>query len=60
MAKKARKRKTRAWTKGDERELRNHSRTKTPVAKISRAMKRTVGALRQKARALGLGLGHRR
>lgn len=30
------------------------------VRKISRLMKRTVGALRQKARALGIRVGHRR
>lgn len=31
-----------------------------PVKKISTLMKRTVGALRQKARVLGIRLGHRR
>jgi hypothetical protein len=30
------------------------------VSVISRAMKRTVGALRQQALKLGIGLGHRR
>jgi len=50
----------RSWTKEDHRELKAHSKNKTPVAKISRAMKRTVGALRQQAFALGLSLGHRR
>jgi hypothetical protein len=50
----------RAWTKEDHRELKAHSKNKTPVAKISRAMKRTVGALRQQACALGMSLGHRR
>ena len=50
----------RAWTKAHERELRGHSRAKTPVAKISKVMKRTTGALRQKALQLGIGLGHRR
>jgi hypothetical protein len=48
------------WTKDDVRELKNHSKAKTPVVKISKAMKRTVGALRQKALNLGLGLGHQR
>ena len=43
----------RGWTASDERELRKHSKARTPVAKISRAMKRTPGALRQKARHLG-------
>lgn len=50
----------RAWTKADLKEIKGHSRAKTPVAKISKAMKRTIGALRQKAFALGLSLGHRR
>jgi hypothetical protein len=48
------------WTKAHERELREHSRKKTPVKSISRAMKRTQGALRQKAFVMGVPLGHRR
>ena len=52
--------KRRAWSKGDHRELKKHSKAKTPVAAISRAMNRTVGALRQQALKLGLSLGHRR
>ena len=55
-----RRSKTRPWTKADHRELKAHSKSRTPVAKISRSMKRTVGALRQQALKLGLGLGHRR
>ena len=47
------------WTKGNDKELRGHSRAKTPVVKISKQMKRTVGALRQRARILGISLGHR-
>ena len=50
----------RDWTRADIKELRQHSRDKTPVKTISRALKRTPGALRQKARALGIPLGHRR
>jgi hypothetical protein len=50
----------RPWTKADISDLKAHSKNKTPVAKISRAMKRTPGALRQQAFALGLSLGHRR
>ena len=50
----------REWTKEDVRELKAHSRSKTPVAKISKLMKRTIGALRQKALALSISLGHRR
>ncbi len=48
------------WTKQDVRELKEHSRSKSPLKKITRAMKRTIGALRQKAFSLGLSLGHRR
>jgi hypothetical protein len=50
----------RDWTRADLKELRQHSREKTPVKTISRKLKRTPGALRQKARALGIPLGHRR
>jgi hypothetical protein len=60
MAKKAKSVRRKPWTKEDIRELKKHSREKTPVAKISRAMKRTVGALRQQALKLGIPLGHRR
>jgi hypothetical protein len=52
--------KIRPLVKRDHRELRRHSRAKTRVSVISRAMKRTVGALRRKAQKLRLGLGHRR
>ena len=47
----------REWTKEDLRELKNHSREKTPATTIAKSMKRTVGALRQKAFILGLPLG---
>ncbi len=50
----------REWTKADLKELKDHSKARTPVAKIAKQTKRTVGALRQKALHLGLGLGHRR
>jgi hypothetical protein len=53
-------RKHRLWTKRQVQELRAHSRARTPVTRLSRLMKRTSGALRQKAFALGLSLGHRR
>jgi hypothetical protein len=46
----------RTWTKQDQRELRAHSKAKTPV----KEMKRTVAALRQQALKLGISLGHRR
>jgi hypothetical protein len=60
MAKTAKRRKRREWTKEHVRELRAHSRSKTPVAKISKLTKRTKGALRQKAQLMGLPLGHQR
>jgi len=50
----------RDWTRVDVKVLRQHSRDKTPIKTISRSLKRTPGALRQKARALGIPLGHRR
>ena len=48
------------WTKEDVRMLKAHSKARTPVTKVSKVMKRTVGALRRKAGILGVGLGHRR
>jgi hypothetical protein len=52
--------KRREWTKENLRELKAHSRSKTPVAKISKLTKRTIGALRQKALTLGIPVGHQR
>jgi hypothetical protein len=48
------------WSKDDVRELRAHSKARTPVPKVAKAMKRTEGAVRQKAKSIGIGLGHRR
>jgi hypothetical protein len=48
------------WSKEDVKELKTHSKARTPVAKIAKAMKRTEGALRRKAGILGIGLGHDR
>ena len=53
-------RKRREWTKADLKEHKDHSKARTPVVKIAKLTKRSVGALRQKALHLGLGLGHRR
>lgn len=50
----------REWTPADLRTLKKHSKDRTPVLKISKEMKRTAGALRQKALVLGFGLGHQR
>jgi hypothetical protein len=60
VAKKAKKRTVRLYTKTEEKELRAHSKAKTPVAKISKLTKRSVAALRKKAGEMGLPLGHRR
>ena len=49
-----------AWTKENIRDLKAHSKSKTPVAKISKQMKRSEGAIRQKALALEISIGHRR
>jgi hypothetical protein len=48
------------WTKEDVRELRAHSKARTPLPEIAKKMKRTERALRRKAGILGIGLGHRR
>jgi hypothetical protein len=62
MAKKSKRRRTKrmAWTRAHVAELRRYSKEKLRVKKISGLMKRTVGSLRQKARALRIRLGHRR
>ena len=60
MAKKAKKFVRREYTRADVKELRAHSKARTPVAKISKMMKRTEGSLRQKALKLGIRLGHMR
>jgi hypothetical protein len=52
--------KRKEYTKDDVRLLKVHSKSRTPVAKLSKLMKRSEGSLRQKARGLGLGLGHQR
>jgi hypothetical protein len=48
------------WTNDDLRQLKAHSKTRTPVAEVAKAMKRTEAAVRQKAKTIGVGLGHRR
>ena len=57
MARKNSKR--REWNKADIRELKSLARTKTPAGKIARSLKRTEGATRQKAFALGVSLDSR-
>jgi hypothetical protein len=61
MAKKVKKKIVRReYTKDDVKELKAHSKARTPLAKIVKITKRSEGSLRQKALKLGIGLGHRR
>jgi hypothetical protein len=61
VAKKAkRKIARREYTKADVKELRAHSKERTPITVIMKLTKRTEGSLRQKALKLGIGLGHQR
>ena len=57
---KTRKSVRREYTKADVKELRAHSKARTPVANIAKLTKRTEGSLRHKALKLGIKLGHRR
>ncbi len=57
MARKATKR--RAWTTEQVRTLKTLAKKKTPAAKIAKTLKRTQGATRQKAFAMGLSLDSR-
>ena len=43
----------RLYTKEDLKNLRAHSKAKTPVARIAKLMKRSEGTLRQKALTMG-------
>lgn len=52
--------KRKEYTKDDVKLLKAHSKARTPVAELSKLMKRSEGSLRQKARSLGVGLGHQR
>jgi hypothetical protein len=60
VAKKARKNVRRAYTKAEEKELRAHSKARTPVERIVKLTKRTAAALRNKATNMGISLGHRK
>jgi hypothetical protein len=59
-AAKTKKTSRREWTAADLRDLKEHSKARTPIEKVSKAMKRTIGALRVKASQLGVSLGHQR
>jgi hypothetical protein len=60
MPKTAKKLARREYSKADVKELRAHSKAKTPVARIAKLTRRSEGSLRQKALKLGIPLGHRR
>jgi hypothetical protein len=60
LAKAKKKRTRKPYTAADAKLLKQHSKARTPVAKIAKLMKRSEGSLRQKARTLGIGLGHQR
>jgi hypothetical protein len=49
----------RAWSTGDVRELKSLAKKKVGVAKISKALKRTIGATAVKAHQLGVSLDTR-
>jgi hypothetical protein len=51
--------KRREWTTEHVRELKSLAKLKTPAGKIARSLKRTVGAVRQKAFSMGLSLNSR-
>jgi hypothetical protein len=50
----------REWSSSDVRELKTLARQKTPARIIGRRLKRTEGAVRQKAFAMGISLRARR
>jgi TfoX/Sxy family transcriptional regulator of competence genes len=61
VAKAKRKRPTHTpYTAADTKLLKQHSKARTPVSKVAKLMKRSEGSLRQKAKRLGIGLGHQR
>jgi hypothetical protein len=51
-----RKKKRRAWTSSELRELKAMARKKTKASQIAKKLKRTEGATRQKAFSIGLSL----
>jgi len=55
----AKKQKRVAWTAEHVRTLKSMAKSKTPVRKIAKALKRTEGATRAKAVVLGVSLDSR-
>jgi hypothetical protein len=54
-----RKKKRRAWTSSELRELKTMARKKTKASQIAKQLRRTEGATRQKAFSIGLSLDSR-
>jgi len=50
----------REWSKADLRELKTMARARAPAKSIGRRLKRTEGAVRQKAFSLGASLSTRK
>jgi hypothetical protein len=53
------KKKRRAWTSVEVRELKTMARKKTKASQIGKKLRRTEGATRQKAFSIGLSLDSR-
>jgi hypothetical protein len=53
------KKKRRAWTAAEVRELKAMAKKKTTASQIAKKLKRTEGATRQKAFSIGLSLDSR-
>ena len=53
------KKKRRAWTAAEVRDVRAMAKKKTTAGQIARKLKRTEGATRQKAFSIGLSLDSR-
>jgi len=56
----ARKKTRRAWLAEEVKALRSAAKSIVPAKRIARLLKRTEGAIRQKALALGLSLNSQR
>ena len=56
----ATKKKRRSWLAAEVKALKSAAKNIVPAAKIARLLKRTEGAIRQKALALGLSLNSQR
>jgi hypothetical protein len=56
----ATKKKRRAWLAAEVKALKTAAKNIVPAGKIARLLKRTEGAIRQKALALGLSLNSQR